>query len=74
MGGSLSHTILWYVSLSLLPLPKLPLRTFMILLRVTGLHEAFIYSSANQYRNAVPASQGSCEAPLILEMHFKIIK
>lgn len=74
MGGSPLDTSPWYVSLSLLPLPNLLLRIFMTLLRVPGLHEAFVYSSANQYRNAVPALQRSYEAPLILVMRFKTIK
>lgn len=74
MGGSPVGTSPQHVSSSSLPSPNLLLRIFMTLLRIPGLCEAFVYSFANQYRDAVPASQGSYEAPLILIMRFKIIK
>lgn len=66
MGGPPVGISPRYINLSLPPLPSLLLRIFMTLLRVPVLHWAFVYSPANQYRNAVPASQGSYEAPLLL--------
>lgn len=74
MGGSSVDTSPCYISSSFATSSQFLLGNIYDFAESPKIAQAFVYSSANQYRNAVPASQESYEAPLILIMSFKIIK
>lgn len=74
MGGSLVDTSPRYISSYFATSSQFPLENIYYFAESPSIAQVFVYPSANQYRNAVPASQGSYETPLILIMSFKIIK